>query len=206
MLRLHRFRYSTNVDRIAMVLAHKGIADQVESVWIDPADRSSLVALSGQDLVPVIEHEGRVLTDSPEILEYLDARFPEPPLFPADPSRAAQVRLFVEWFNRVWKLAPNAIADSDPAHPHAVHAATLQRHQDLVEGLLSDGREHLFGDFGAADVIAWPFLRYATDADAEDTHPFHVTLRDHLSLEGRPHLAAWIERVGEAQGRAVFVV
>lgn len=204
MIRLHRFRYSTNVDRLLMVFGHKGLADRIESVWIDPADRSSLVALSGQDLVPVIEHEGQVLSDSPDIVEYLDARFPDPPLFPADPSRAAQVRLFIEWFNRVWKVAPNAITDG--SGDAEAHAETLQRHQDLVEGLLSDGREYLFGDFGAADVIAWPFLRYALDSDAEDTHAFHVTLRERLTLDGRPRLEEWIRRVGDAQGRAVFVV
>jgi glutathione S-transferase len=202
-IRLHRFRFSTNVDRIAMVLAHKGLADQVESVWVDPSARSSLVALSGQELVPVIEHEGQVLSDSPAILEYLDARFPEPPLFPPDPAHAAHVRIFVEWFNRVWKVAPNAIAAGDA---DAAHALALQRHQDLFEGMLSDGRAYLFWTFGAADVIAWPFLRYATDAEPEDTDPFHQVLRDELSLEGRPHLAAWIRRVGEAQGRAISVV
>ena len=190
-----------------MVLAHKGIADQVESVWIDPADRSSLVELSGQDLVPVIEHEGRVLTDSPAIVEYLDARFPEPPLFPPDAAHAAHVRIFIEWFNRVWKVAPNAIAAEGVGGDRSLeHAATLRRHQDLFEGMLSDGREYLFRAFGAADVIAWPFLRYAVDAEPEDTDPFHQVLRDELSLDGRPHLEAWIRRVGEAQGQAVFVV
>ena len=37
MLRLYRFRYSTNVERVALALAHKGI--EAESVQVDPDDR-----------------------------------------------------------------------------------------------------------------------------------------------------------------------
>ena len=52
MLRLYRFRYSTNVERVALALAYKGI--EVESVEIDPDDRTPVRELSGQDLVPVL--------------------------------------------------------------------------------------------------------------------------------------------------------
>ena len=37
MLRLYRIPHSTNVERIALALAHKGL--EAESVWVDPADR-----------------------------------------------------------------------------------------------------------------------------------------------------------------------
>ena len=191
MIRLWGFRYSTNADRVTIALAHKGVG--YEEVAIDPDDRSPVRELSGQDLVPVIEHDGELLHDSPAILDHVEARFPDPPLYPGDPSARAQVEVFCDWFNRVWKIAPNAIADHGP---DPAHAEALQHHQDRFEALLSDGREHLFGEFGMADVIAWPFLRYATDAVAEDDDPFHQVLRDHLSLDGRPNLAAWIDRVG----------
>ena len=199
MIRLWGFRYSTNADRVTIALAYKGVDH--EEVAIDPGDRSPVRELSGQDLVPVIEHDGELLYDSPAILDHIEARFPDPPLYPADASARAHVELFCDWFNRVWKVAPNAIADHGP---DPAHAAALKRHQDRFEALLSDGREHLFGTFGMADVTAWPFLRYAADAVAEDDHPFHQVLRDRLSLAGRPALAAWIDRVGarsEAQRR-----
>ena len=89
-LRVHRIPFSTNVERVSLVLAHKRL--QAEWVDHDPADRSELMRLSGQELVPVLEHEGRALTDSPVILEYLERRFPEPPLLSADPARRAEVR------------------------------------------------------------------------------------------------------------------
>ena len=49
-------------------------------------------ALNPQGLVPALEFDGRVLTQSPAILEWLEERFPEPPLLPARPDARAQVR------------------------------------------------------------------------------------------------------------------
>jgi glutathione S-transferase len=190
-LTLWRFPYSTNVERVVLALAHKGLDHASE--WVDPADRSPVVALSGQPLVPVLVDDGAVVADSTRILEHLERRFPDPPLFPRDPARAAEVRVFADWFNRVWKVAPNRLADGGP---DPALEAELRSHQDVFEALLT-GRGHLFGDYGAADMLAWPFLRYAVDREPGDTDPFHQVLRDHLSLERRPNLAAWVERVAQ---------
>ncbi len=109
-MRLYRIPFSTNVERVALALAHKGL--EAEPVDVDPADRSPIVAVSGQSLVPVLEDEGRVVSDSTHILEYLEERYPDPPLYPRDPARRAECVVFVDWFNRVWKAPPNAIADA----------------------------------------------------------------------------------------------
>ena len=58
-MRLYRIPFSTNVERVALALAHKGL--EVEPVDVDPNDRSPIVAVSGQSLVPVLEDEGRVV-------------------------------------------------------------------------------------------------------------------------------------------------
>lgn len=204
MLRLYRFPYSTNVERVALALAHKGL--EVESVSIDPADRAPLREVSGQDLVPVLVDGEQVVTDSTRILHHLEVRFPDPPLFPADPARAAEVEVFLDWFNRVWKREPNLITDAlergegDSADV-ARWADRMQRRLDLFEGLLT-GRDHLFGDFGAADCIAWPFLRYAVAIDPDDTEEFHRVLNERLTLTDRhARVRAWIERVGERPQR-----
>ena len=83
-LRVHRIAFSTNVERVALALAHKGLT----ATWVDvnATDRSPLVALSGQGLVPVLEAGDEVMTDSTAILRWLDALYPEPPLWPADPA------------------------------------------------------------------------------------------------------------------------
>jgi len=70
------------------------------------------------DLVPVLEEDGRILYDSTAILEYLESRYPEPALYPRDEARRAEATLLVDWFNRVWKRAPNLLADR-PDDPRA---------------------------------------------------------------------------------------
>jgi glutathione S-transferase len=193
-IRVHRIPFSTNVERVALAAGHKGI--EVEWVDHDPADRSALRELSGQELVPVAEVEGEVLSDSPRIVERLERMVPEPSLYPSAPADRAAVQVFVEWFNEVWKGPPNAIAAGDDS---PALARRLGRWQSVFEGLL-DGRDYLFGQFGAADVFAFPFLKYAVEpADPADRDPFHAILRQHLAAG--PRLRAWIERV-DAHPRA----
>ena len=195
MLRLYRFPFSTNVDRVALALAHKGI--EVESVWVDPRARGPVEAISGQPLVPVLVDGDLVLPDSTVILEHLEATHPDPPLYPPDPARRAEVTVFVDWFNRVWKVPPNALADRPDAPKAPAWTAELRGSLDVFEALLA-GRDHLFGDFGVADVVAWPFVRYATlELEADDTDPFHHVLAEHLRTDAGAHpgVVAWIDRV-----------
>jgi maleylpyruvate isomerase len=185
---------------VALVLAHKGL--EVESVRVDPDDRSPVRELSGQELVPVIDDGGRIVADSTRIMEYLDERYPERPVYPAHPARRAEVEVFIDWFNSVWKAPPNAIADAldagtADAGEIARHSAAMQDRLGLFERLL-DGRDHLFGEFSAADCAAWPFVRYAAGRDPRDDETFHRVLEEHQRL-GPEHrrVRAWIERIGE---------
>jgi maleylacetoacetate isomerase len=50
------------------------------------------IALNVQAQVPTLIHGGRVLTQSPAVLEYIDEVFPDPPLLPGDPDGRARVR------------------------------------------------------------------------------------------------------------------
>ena len=198
-LRVYRIPFSTNVERVALALAHKRI--EVEWIDLDPADRSEAVRVSGQELVPVLVDADRVLFDSPVILEYIEERFPERPLYPSEPARRAELRTFVDWFNRVWKRPPNLIVDEEAkAEPDRERIAELgQQISDalpLFEDLLA-GRDYLFGpELSAADVIAFPFLKYAVIWEDGDEERFHEVLRETQRLDGRyPRLEAWIHRI-----------
>jgi glutathione S-transferase len=199
-LRLLRFRYSTNVDRVALALAHKGL--EAESVWVDPTDRTPVEQVSGQSLVPVLIDGDEVVADSTAIVEHLERRFPDPPLFPDDPARAAGVRIFVDWFNRVWKRPPNEL-EAELSKPDPDGETTERLGDEIAAALgrfesLLEGREYLYGDFGAADCIAFPFLKYAVLHDPADEELFHRILVDHQRLDGRyPRLEAWVHRVNE---------
>lgn len=202
MIRLYRFPLSTNVERVALALAHKQLP--VESIAIDPDDRSAVRRVSGQDFVPVIEDEGRVVYDSMEIVRYLEERYPARPLYPGDPSRRAEMTIFIDWFNRVWKRPPNEIeAELGKPAPDPVRVERLGGEMaaalDVFEDLLA-GREYLMGEFSAADCAAFPFLKYSLMRDLtrreRDPHLFHRILTDYQPIgDNHPRLAAWIRRM-----------
>jgi glutathione S-transferase len=199
-LRVYRIPFSTNVERVALAAGHKGL--RVDWVDVDPADRSEVERVSGQPLVPVLVEGEQVVVDSTEIMRYLEARTPDPPLFPTEPSRRAAVDIFLDWFNRVWKRPPNEIeAERRKDTPDPDRLAALGRELttalDLFERLL-DGRNFLFGEFSAADCAAFPFLKYALLYDERDTEEFHLILREFQPLgDDHPGLEAWIRRVDE---------
>src|SRR3954464_14056781 len=84
-MRVFRIPFSTNVERVALALGHKGVA--VEWVDVDPADRWPVRDVSGQDLVPVLQtDENEIVVDSMQIVAWLESRRPDPPLWPADPA------------------------------------------------------------------------------------------------------------------------
>ena len=202
-IRLYRAPFSTNVERVALALAHKGL--EVESVVIDYADRSPVIEVSGQPLVPVIVDGEKVVNDSLAILRHLEERTPKPPLFPVARDRRAELDLFLEWFEGVWKGPPNAIeaelSKPEPDHGRVAEwSSRMDSWLDLFERLLT-GRDHLFGDFSAADCAAFPFLKYARSREPDDDELFHRVLDEHQSIDGRPRLAAWIDRV-DARPRA----
>ena len=202
MIRLYRAPFSTNVERVALALAHKGL--EVESVWISYEDRSPVERVSGQSLVPVVEFDdGAVVIDSMQIVKVLEERFPAAPLYPADFAGRARAMRFIDWFNGVWKVAPNAI-EAEIASPQP----DVQRIDVLAEAMagalvvferMLDGRAYLLGDeFSAADCAAYPFLRYAAWRDPADDELFHRVLDSYQQLgDDHPRLKGWIERIDE---------
>jgi glutathione S-transferase len=189
LIRVYRIPFSTNVERVALAAGHKGVP--VEWIDVDPDDRSTVERVSGQPLVPVLVHGDEVVSDSPKIVDWLEERVPEPPLYPVDPARRAEVTVFVQWFNRVWKVPPNQLVERDDDALKAEMRAAL----GIFEGLLA-GREYLFGEFGVADVIAFPFLKYAVFGLPEgDDELFHRILVEQQPLRAGSPLRAWAERV-----------
>jgi RNA polymerase-associated protein len=84
--------------RVRIALAEKGVDHEV--VAVDLSDRPQwLIELnppSGR--VPVLD-DGFVLPESEVIMAYLDERYPEPSLLPADPGERARARLLVHGFD-----------------------------------------------------------------------------------------------------------
>ena len=201
MLTLYRTELSTNVERVALALAHKGL--KVESVWVPFGERTEVRKVSGQDLVPVMVDDGKVVIDSMEIVRYLEERFPDAPrLYPKEPARRADCLVFIDWFNRVWKRPPNDMEAelSKPAGERDMKRVerlgrAMQGYLDLFEEMLT-GRDYLLGEFSAADVAAFPFVKYATHRDPADPHLFHKILVDYQNPgSGHTRVVDWIARM-----------
>ena len=99
----------------------------------------------------------------------------------------AQVIHFVDWFNDVWKVAPNAIEaqigrDAPDVERIGELAGQMAASLDRFEAMLN-GRDHLLGDeFSAADCAAYPFLKYALWRDPEDDELFHRVIAEFVNL------------------------
>jgi RNA polymerase-associated protein len=87
--------------RVRMVLSEKGIT--VEIVDVDPASKpEDLIDLNPYNTVPTLVDRELVLYDPRAIMEYLDERFPHPPLMPVDPVSRARTRLALFRIEKDW--------------------------------------------------------------------------------------------------------
>lgn len=87
--------------RVRIVLAEKGVAvDIVEVVAEQPPEE--LADLNPYNSVPTLLDRDLVLYESKVMMEYLDERFPHPPLLPVYPVARAQSRLWMHRIEREW--------------------------------------------------------------------------------------------------------
>jgi len=87
--------------RTRIVLAEKSIDLEIVSVAAGSLPED-LLDLNPYHSLPTLVDRGLVLYDSRVIIEYLDERFPHPPLMPVDPVTRAQFRLALYRIERDW--------------------------------------------------------------------------------------------------------
>jgi maleylacetoacetate isomerase len=97
-MKLYGYFRSSAAFRVRIALNLKGIAYEQSIVHLRRAeqDREEYLALNPQALVPTLETDGEVLTQSLAIIEYLDETHPEPPLLPGHPGDRARVRALAQ--------------------------------------------------------------------------------------------------------------
>ena len=97
-IRLHGYFRSSASWRVRIALALKGLAwETVPHSLLDGEQRDpAYLALNPQGLVPALEIDGLVLTQSMAIVEYLDETRPDPPLLPRDPAGRARARALAQ--------------------------------------------------------------------------------------------------------------
>jgi RNA polymerase-associated protein len=170
--------------RVRIALAEKGIP--YDAVAIDLSDRPDwLYEKNPTGRVPVLEEGDWALPESAVILEYLEERYPEPPLLPADPADRAEVRLLIDRFDLNLGDAYYAFRRGEDGAE-----ARLRGCLDRLARGLSAWRH----PYGLADVAYLPWLlRLRDQLGVELPAPLAARLEE---LAERPAVAAEIELVG----------
>ena len=174
--------------RVRIVLAEKGI--EYETVEIDLVDRPAWIYEKNPlGRVPVLEEDTFLLAESAVIDEYLDDRYPEPPLWPADPAERALRRMLVFRFDELSRPYYALRRGDDGA------ADRLDVVLSELDALLQ-GQPFLTGrEFGLADIAYVPWILRARDRLDVDLSRFSALSDWVARLEERPSIAAELDVV-----------
>lgn len=155
MLKLCGVRISNYHNKVRLALLEKGIAFE-EDDQRPPSQDEAYLGHSAMGKVPYIEHDGKTLTESQAICEYLEEAFPEKPLYPKDAWERAKVRELINYIELHVELVSRRL------HKQAFYGGTVsdeskaQVERELTKGLKALGRLARF-----APAIAGPELTLA---------------------------------------------
>lgn len=145
-------------QRVRLVLAEKGVA--VDVINVDKGNvPEDLIDLNPYNTLPTLVDRELVLYESMVIMEYLDERFPHPPLLPVYPVARAQSRLYVYRIEKDWcGLADTIIAK------RSKDTVIERARKELREGLITiapifSEKEYFMSDeFTLVDCCFVPLL------------------------------------------------
>ena len=143
--------------RTRLVLAEKYI--NIEIVNVDGPDLpEDLMDLNPYHTVPTLVDRDLVLYDSRVIIEYLDERFPHPPLMPVDPVTRAQFRLALFRIETDWYEIAEQF-DTDAAAKMPAKSRKMLRESILASVELFAARQFFLSDeFSLVDCSIAPIL------------------------------------------------
>ena len=163
--------------RVRIALAEKGVEHEVLEIDLDDRPRW-IYEKNATGRVPVIEDDAWILPESPVILEYLEERYPEPPLLPPDPADRALARVLI-------------FRHDDLATPYYAlrrgedgAAERLDEQLRRLDDLLSRQGWLTGVEYGLADIAYVPWVLRARDMLG-------------VSLDGFPALRSWLGRLEE---------
>ena len=184
---------STNCDRVKIVMAEKGLS--WEGIWVKlgKMEQKSPEHLKRNPYgkIPVIDDDGKLLFESCIINEYLDEKYPNPPLQPKDPYLRARGRILVDYFlnylhEPYWALRGEMIKKNEAERDQKLIAETRKEvivRLQYLEDALGD-KPFFLGDYGLTDIAMLPrFPRL---------EQYGV-----LPSPSLPKLSAWFERMKE---------
>jgi glutathione S-transferase len=191
MLKLYNFPMSPRARKVRIVLAEKGL--QYEKVMVDitkgEQKKPEFLAVNPYGKVPALQDDGLAIYESTIIMEYLNDKYPNPPLLPADPGQRARGRVLMHYADNLYDGACGALVGEvffkpkGQANPEIIAKAKqeLTACFERVDRELGNN-EYLLGAFSLADIgyAAWAPL----------FGPLQVEIPTHCA-----RVNAWLERL-----------
>jgi glutathione S-transferase len=188
MLTLYDDVFSPYARKVRIALYEKGVPFERVRALHGDCNRTDFVHVNPRAEVPALVDGDFRLYDSTIICEYLEDRYPDPPLYPRDPRQRATCRLIEDLADTQLDAALYAVTviefgrgESNPSM-HDVAARDITRLTDDLESRLADG-PFFCGEFSVADIAVAPHLM----ATAFLGFP--------LDASRHPKLARWMDRV-----------
>jgi glutathione S-transferase len=190
-IKLYHAVPSSNSDRVKIALHEKGLA--YEGIKLDLAKRDQKkpehLQRNPYGKVPVVDDGGNVLFESCIINEYLDEKYPAPPLMPKDPYLRGRGRVLIDYglnylHEPYWALRNEIFFKKEAERSESLMEEKRRMLRHLLrylEDALGD-RPYFLGEISLTDIDLWP--RFARMED------YGV-----LPAPNLPRLNAWIERM-----------
>ncbi|XP_004493928.1 glutathione S-transferase L3-like [Cicer arietinum] len=169
-------------QRVWITRNHKGLQDKIKLVAIDLQNKPGWYKekVHPENKVPSLEHDGKVLAESIDLIKYVDANFEGPSLLPNDPTKkefGEELIKYVDTFNK-------DVFSSFKGDPVTQTSASFE----YLENALGKFDGPFFtGEFSLVDIAYIPFIERFQIVFSE--------LYKHDITSGRPKLAAWIEEL-----------
>jgi glutathione S-transferase len=166
-MKLYHFPRSGNSREVRIVLAEKNIPYEAVDIHADKAAAQSAEFKKASPLgkVPAIVDGDVHMSEAFLINQYLDRRYPDPPLMPAEPARQEAIRDFVNDVDKkmVLNIGLLVIECLIKPPPQQREDFKEQKRREIAAQLadlerMLDGREYLFGEYSLADVAVTPHL------------------------------------------------
>ena len=147
MLTLCGFAASNYYNKVKLALLEKGVPFEEELAWVGQTDR----AASPLGKVPYLKTDEGTLCESTVMLEYIEAKYPQQPLLPADPFAAAKVRELLRYLELHLELVARNLYPEAFFGGKISDAAKEKTGQQLEKNIAAFARLAKFSPFIAGD-------------------------------------------------------
>lgn len=145
---LYSSETSLDCHRVRFVLAEKGINVDIVNVSTDESAAADLAELNPYNETPTLVDRDLVLYDAGVINDYLDERYPHPPLMPVDPVSRAQLRLVHHRVQKDW-YSQAALIENASSKAAAEKAA-----KQLKEGIIAANELFKMSEYVLSDELS----------------------------------------------------